>query len=221
MQSDLTLRITHFCVQLFNLYLKLFKGSLSNCSAETKISFYFPEMLHLRCSSPQNFIDLRRFFKRWHFNPRGNLRVEHQSLYYFSSRYLHFFFFLILEDLMKCTEHVILSNMNLQSIHKIFDDCVRKQRNVRDSSAVHISSIFAAAMVSIEKSTMIWFKRWRWLNAKLCGTSLKTIIKQNYYCAHPIPNFQLQRRKPHKFPILHAIYWKILIYKDYFLVVYF
>lgn len=200
-----------------------FKGSLSNCSAETKTSFAF---IFLKCfiwdaQARRILLISGGFSSDATSSPEVTSELNIKVYITFLHIFLHFFFFLILEDLMKCTEHVILSNMNLQRIHKIFDDCVRKRRNVRDSSAVHISSILAAEMVSIEKSTMIWFKRWRWLNAKLCGTSLKTIIKQNYSCAHPIPNFQLQRRKPHKFPILHAIYWKNLIYKDCFLVVYF
>lgn len=46
---------------------------------------------------------------------------------------------------------MILSNMNLQRIAKIFDDCVQKLSNVRDSAAVNISSILSAKTIPSEK----------------------------------------------------------------------
>jgi len=81
-----------------------------------------------------------------------------------------------LKDIIKCKEHTILSNIDLQKIAKISDDCVQKLSNVRDSTAVNISSILSAETIAREKP-IICFKHWRLLMESSSGISLKTIIK--------------------------------------------
>lgn len=92
--NNLSLWITYFDVQPLRWWLKTFSRTSHQLFSRNKDIFgtYFPKMLHLWCPTLHNFIHLMKFSKKWCFTPRDNLQVEHNTLYYFSSHFIHFLF---------------------------------------------------------------------------------------------------------------------------------